>query len=83
LVQVIHKVRAGLVTTGLIEDERASTRREAAVDAASPCGYPFSMTTHLQQRIDARIIGRAPIGLPEAVIRVSKATLEFACHVSL
>jgi len=56
-------------------------RPEAAVDAAASGRYPLLMTTHLQQRIDARIIGRAPIGLPEAVIRVSTATLELACHV--
>ncbi len=72
-----------LVTAGLIDGKGAHLRSDAAVDAAASGRYPLHMTTHLQQRIDARIIGRAPIGLPEAVIRVSNATLEFACHVTL
>ena len=54
-----------------------------AIDARGSGGYPLLMTTHLQLRIDARIIGRAPIGLPEAMICVSTATLEFACHAHL
>jgi hypothetical protein len=56
---------------------------EAAVDATASRSYPLPMTTHLQQRIDARIIGRAPIGLPEAMICVSTVPLEFAFHVTL
>jgi hypothetical protein len=56
---------------------------DSLIDDTHAPRYALSMTTHLQQRIDARIIGRAPIGLPETVIRVSRATLEFACYVRL
>jgi hypothetical protein len=67
------------------ESERRFDRPggDSLIDDTHAPGYALSMTTHLQQRIDARIIGRAPIGLPEAVIRVSKATLEFACYAPL
>ena len=60
---------------------RSERRPRALIDLCIHGSYAFSMTTQLHQRIDARIIGRAPIGFPEAVIRPLNAPLEYACHV--
>jgi homoserine/homoserine lactone efflux protein len=72
-----------LVIAGLTEGKGAACGRTRRLTLPPPAATLCFMATHLQQRIDARIIGRAPIGLPEAVIRVSTATLEYACHVTL
>jgi hypothetical protein len=58
--------------------ERSFCRSDDPLTGFGTAGNFISMST--QFRIDARIIGRAPLGLPDTVIRPADATLELACH---